>query len=502
MNREEFNSLCTVCDDILAEGGGIDLDRIALPSLHVVNAHPSSELIKLLLPCSLFDSLLKKFKFFVKNIRDYALSLISLKSFYANKEVLGKVDVVFISHLIQSDLSLSKKDFYYDQLPELLNQVELKSAIVYRNIVRANPNLLKYKWGDRDCIRIIPNKTLGIYKEFSLRLRLRDLLKALQKYISNQHQGNTLAKKVVQLTDSYASIESLRFCDQMKEIFSVLRPKIVFVTFEGHAWERAVFGVARVINPKTICIGYQHTVLNGTEHGISRGLGLMFDPQIIWATGLGPAQTMTKKINPLPSGGITVYGTYRSLSSLILCQKQNNHSVPQCLITPDGTMEESEYMFSFAIRIAELNPKVKFVIRFHPLLPYSQLAKQHVRFRGAHKNLFISSDNVEDDIVKSEYIIYRGSSVVIPAVIHGLRPLYLKKENSVDIDPLHMMIGEWRKIIIKDEDVLHIMSENSDREKVRLMLCREAAQEYCRKYFQPPNTKEALNSLKILVDNV
>lgn len=483
-------------------GGGIDLDRVALPSLHVVNAHPSSEIIKSLLPSSNFDSSIKQFKFFVKNLRDYALSLLSRRSFYANKEIFGNVDVIFISHLIQNDLFLSEQDFYYGQFPDLLNQVELKSAIVYRNIVRLNPILLQGKWNNSDCIRIIPSKTLGIFKELSLRLRLRKVLKALQTYISNQHQGNSLAKKIVQLTDSYASIESLRFCDQMKEVFSVLKPKIVFVTFEGHAWERSVFGVARAINPKTICIGYQHTVLNGSEHGISRGLGLKYDPQMIWATGLGPAQTLTKKINPMPSGGITVYGTYRSLSSLILRQEQKIHSMPQCLITPDGTMEESEYMFSFAIRIAELNPTVKFVIRFHPLLPYSKLVKQHSRFSRPYKNLFISCDNVEDDIIKSNYIIYRGSSVVIPAVIYGLRPLYLKKEKSIDIDPLHMMIGEWRKVIIKDADLLEIMSENNETAEERLRLSREAAQEYCRKYFQPPNTKEALNSLRILVDNV
>jgi hypothetical protein len=502
LNREKFDSLCKVCDDILQGGGGVDLDRIALPALHVVNAHPSSELVKSLLPSSTFKSLVKQFKFFVKNLRDYALSLSGQRSFYANKETLRNVDVVFISHLIQSDLSLSEKDFYYDQFPDLLNKVKLRSAIVYRNIVKANPNHLKGKWDKSECTRIIPNKTLGILKEFNLRLRLRNILKVLQAYIRNQHQGNSLAKKVIELIDSYASIESLRFCDQMKEVFLVLKPKIVFVTFEGHAWERAVFGVARAINPKIICIGYQHTVLNGTEHGISRGLGLKFDPQMIWATGLGPAQTLTKKINPMPSGGITVYGTYRSLSSLILCQEKNIHSVPQCLITPDGTMEESEYMFSFAIRIAELNPKVRFVIRFHPLLPYSQLAKQHSRFRGAHKNLFISSNNAGDDIANSKYIIYRGSSMVIPAVIYGLRPIYLKKENSIDIDPLHMLVGEWRKIITRDADLLQIMSENNDVAEERLRLSREIAQEYCRKYFQPPNTKEALNTLKILVENV
>lgn len=506
MDRAKFDLLCEISDDILIGGSGIDLDKIALPSLHVVNAHPSREIFKLLTSNSIVDSLLKHVKFYTKNTRDYLRALVCHQKFYSNKDAISNVDVVFVSHLIQKDQFLNSEDFYYGDLPDLLGKVNLTSAIIYRNIAQVNPNVLLGNWADKSCVRIVPSKTLTLFSEFGLRLRLSRQLKFIKNYIKHKKfpdksLSSYLAKAIVKLTDSYASIESLRFCDQMAEILSVLKPAVIVVTYEGHAWERAIFGVAKEINPRTICIGYQHTALNGTEHGMNRSLGQKFDPEVIWTTGSGAAKELSENMKIAPKGGIIAYGSYRSLGSLLSQEKCPESNDLQCLIAPDGTLEECVFMIPFAIKVAKMNPNITFIIRFHPLLPYSKLVKNYPYLKNLGSNLRVSTRELVNDIKSSQWVIYRGSSIVIPAVIHGLRPLYLKKENSLDIDPLYMMKEDWKKNVSSTFDVTNILNGKDGKSAHEIDLKKKSAQEYCMNYFENPRTNALLDSLKSIVKN-
>jgi hypothetical protein len=66
------------------------------------------------------------------------------------------------------------------------------------------------------------------------------------------------------------------------------------------------------------------------------------------------------------------------------------------------------------------------------------LKKQSAVFKALEKNISISDSSLEDDIGNSNYILYRGSSVVIQAVLLGLSPMCFMRDNELSMDPLFL----------------------------------------------------------------
>ena len=58
-------------------------------------------------------------------------------------------------------------------------------------------------------------------------------------------------------------------------------------------------------------------------------------------------------------------------------------------------------------------------------------------FRDLPKFISISKSNLICDIFKSNYVLYRGSSVAINCVAMGLNPIYYQLDNEFIIDPLY-----------------------------------------------------------------
>ena len=83
-----------------------------------------------------------------------------------------------------------------------------------------------------------------------------------------------------------------------------------------------------------------------------------------------------------------------------------------------------------------------------------------------------------DDISRSNVILYRGSSVVIQAVVFGLKPIYLKVDNELTMDPLYE-ITEGREIVTNVEEFELSLSKNIDTN------IKEELVNYCKEIYTP-----------------
>ena len=60
------------------------------------------------------------------------------------------------------------------------------------------------------------------------------------------------------------------------------------------------------------------------------------------------------------------------------------------------------------------------------------------------ENITVSENNLNYDFKKNDFILYRGTAGVIDAVNFGLKPIYLKTENEISIDPLFEINNSYK----------------------------------------------------------
>ena len=58
-------------------------------------------------------------------------------------------------------------------------------------------------------------------------------------------------------------------------------------------------------------------------------------------------------------------------------------------------------------------------------------------------NILLSDQKLDDDLLRSQWLLYRGSSVVIQAVVAGLKPIYLHRADEDYISKLSLDNSSW-----------------------------------------------------------
>ena len=64
----------------------------------------------------------------------------------------------------------------------------------------------------------------------------------------------------------------------------------------------------------------------------------------------------------------------------------------------------------------------------------------------------MSDNKIEDDYDSCCWILYRGSSAVISAVLIGLKPIYLNCSEELTIDPI-FEIKNWKSDVTSTKDL-------------------------------------------------
>ena len=84
--------------------------------------------------------------------------------------------------------------------------------------------------------------------------------------------------------------------------------------------------------------------------------------------------------------------------------------------------------------IKNIDQNINYTFRLHPIYKkkkeYLKLIKQY------NYNIKLSVNDLNYDFKKNDFILYRGTAAVIDAINFGLKPIYLKTENEISIDPL------------------------------------------------------------------
>ena len=495
MDQKVYDRLTRACDIVLkrfSENYAI----IAISWLHVLNGHPNS--------LQHYQYGIKKRGYFsmlcftIYNIGYifYKLFKSVLESRTTHTNFSSNVDILFISHLVNTDVNKDNSDFYFGELPIHAELEKGYSCVIglidHTSIPKTKFN--KNQIAQNNPSRYLFGKTLLIKEELKL---IRLCFSSFFRLFAAARIEKDLDSKLVLSEAAFRALSpdtfyTLRIGENIKSLIKKTNPNHLVFTWEGRAWERLAVFASRNHLPKIKSIGYQHTILLPSSHSIKTSFGTDYDPDCILTLG-EITNTILQESQEFKQTLFQRFGSHR----LHLSNTNNFKKLPVtiCLVAPEGIESESVLLFNFAIEIAVKNPEMQFVFRTHPVLPFSVLKDKHKQFMLLPSNCFVSDKlSINDDFKRCNYLLYRGSSVAIYAVINGLKPVYFRLNDEISIDSLYFL-GSWRSVLQQgDEFEKMILADEFAGMAQNEKLCDEA-QRFCYKYVSTPEEAAFFNIL-------
>lgn len=442
MTEVQYKTLCELCDNVLNKDQ-FGSEVIAMPWLHVIREHPvflaqyeelfvkqDKQSFFVFIKVAFINLILGLIEIF-RNFKDFKRRD---KSDVSN---LRPMDFLFVSHLINLSDVGKKDDFYFSNLPEELYSNGCVSHVALLNQTQFSCSRLDNKWGDNHVQRSIFVDFIGITKE--LKLLFSSIKLSYKLYKSIKGDKSDLENKILFKSSlkAFECIPNLRLGYQLEELVKKGKPRFLVTTYEGHALERILFERARKINREIKCIGYQHALVFKFQHAIRRNLASDFNPDFIFTSGeIGKYQLLN---SPQLNGvKIDVLGSNRgsNKNSEIRSEKLNGNKFT-CLVIPEALPIECDLLFNISLECALKNINLNFIWRLHPLMNFKELLNGNTRYKNLPSNIILSENSLDEDISNSGFVLYRGSTAVVKAVLNGLIPIYFGQESEMTIDPLY-----------------------------------------------------------------
>lgn len=492
----QYKQLCTACDALIKENS-FSFERIANSSLHVIREHPiflknySAVFHKEGVTFSVY--LIKKFIFHLV-VGSYRLIDSIIRNYiFGDRLIEDKraFEDIFISHFLNDSFIDHKSDFYFFELPQKIEKKKVSSLQIYINFTNRSSSNIAKQWKNKQVVSKLLPRYLPLFEEIRIRgLLFLEAIKILKiKSLSNFEKKLKYLAAIDSL--SSATHSNYRIAVLVKRYIKNKSSKRIFTTYEGHPWERLIFAMAREVNSSIKCIGYQHALVFRNQHAIKRKLEKNFEPDYILFSGKKGMDDF-KKINYLPSNRLILFGTNRIMFLNKTPKKVKPIKRNVFLTLPEGDLIECIPLTKFVIQLAKVYSNFHFIIRFHPITKLNQVKRECPNLIQNLPNLELSQFSFEDDLKRSDYAIYRGSTTIIRAIQNGLVPLYYHKQNEITIDPLFEINQEKINLSVP-KDLSLIFNKSFDEiEKSQSKLI-----EHVNDFFSPLNYYEVLKKVKL-----
>jgi len=158
-------------------------------------------------------------------------------------------------------------------------------------------------------------------------------------------------------------------------------------------------------------------------------------------------------------------------------------------VLPEGIIDECITLFNFSIKCANFLPHIDFIWRLHPVISFKEVLRcMGINSDDLPKNIVLSSSSLSEDIIKSNFALYRGTTAIIEAIYGGLMPIYLADDSGMTIDLL-FEIDDGKAVVRNVNEFSMIIKDNSSVDNEKLV-------KYCESYFTKIDYLALLNELK------
>ena len=490
MTPQEYSAVAAACDELLrAPDAG--LERLAVPLLHVVKEQPGwLRQYEPALPSTVAGGASSP-HFPVRALRAGARA--AARAIWRSARQTGagmlernshtQVQVLIVSHLTSPSQLQGGDDAYFGPLQRLLHARGVSCVLLLIDHLRDDVARRAYEAQPQSAQRQLLPRAVPVAAELRIWWRCLRAARRLRREAFRCADPLVRALGLLASRDmvSGQTFANLRLHATAARICAHLKPAIIITTHEGDGCERVIWHAARTVQNPPLCVGYQHAVLLQHAHAIRRCIGGAHgaaDPDVILT--LGPMAHAVLAASPqLRSVHLIEYGSHRHVESAAYRPWLERAAL--CLVLPDAQESESVVLFNFALACAQRCPDLTFVLRPHPIVDFSELARLHSNLRRLPQNVRISSQDLAQDCCQARYCLYRGSSAAVQAVRFGAKPLYVARPDEMAFDPL-FTVGEWRVTVHSPEEFVRCVRHTAEAPDLG---AAQRARSECARYICP-----------------
>ncbi len=329
--------------------------------------------------------------------------------------------------------------------------------------------------------------------------------KLARKLILPKAEGRCLDHLVVKELElelfHHYTLTHLLFQRAVKNLVSALKKENcavskVIMTCENNGWEKSFIYGWRTHSPGTKIIGYQHSVVPPSAHGMKfMPIEIQENnlPDVLYTTG-NETEKILKEFNANDFRdkifSLSAF-RYEYLFSLKLKTVELNKKI----LVPLEAIVQSADLIDVIINLEEFFQREGFqvTLRFHPALPYDFFVKnQYMKPIMPHSPILVSKNtSLEHELKEHDLIIYSGSTVALEGLALGNQLLSFDQNLIYSHDPLYFC-NAMRKKFTSAEDLKYIIlsmydTGNKCRTMSDLQAERVLGQRYLHGYFQKPD---------------
>ncbi len=290
------------------------------------------------------------------------------------------------------------------------------------------------------------------FRQARLSLRLRSLSRSsgdpLVREVAARAAGDVLSRRILH-NALYLWVGSVSA--------RLWRPKGWISLYEGNSWEQCLWKGAKSVLPECRTIGYQHTILLRHNLSLLDPEGSRFNERPDLLLCLGP-RTRELMAPGHPESFPLLFGSFRAPrgGQAAGVPRPERRTV---LVVPEGYPWEGRILLECAIRAARLRPDWRFILRCHPVLPFERIRGLLQEAPERLSNVEVSrTRSLQEDLASSSVLLYRGSSVVLYALLDGLKPVYVEDPRAQEVDPL-FELARWRERVGSAEELSAVLGE-------------------------------------------
>ena len=409
-------------------------------------------------------------------------------------------DILFIGHLTSAEHLACQNDMYYGDLPELCASEGLSVQRLWINQTRKE--LTSDECKNAPDIPIL-SRRMPMADELGMFFRLcRDAIRILQEPIGGVDIQDCPASEArrhkwfIAVTHmGHRTMGALRIASQLADFIRQTRPCVVLFTYEGQSWERVLCKLVHDQMKDAFMIGYQHSVLTPGFRNIDARLGAGCDPDHILTAGKVTRAMLIDQSN-FTANEIDVLGSPKTIT--IDNTKIQSFS-GTVLGVPEGQLSEVRIISEWLLGGARANADVKFVLRLHPLTNKAYVLENCPELNSAPENFQVSEAPLQDDLEAASWLLYRGSSIALNALVKHVRPIYVNTDNSYALTNIVDPSLKWCRVFQNTDQLTRQINEDRLNERVASQIELDAlakASKYGADYFVPFNLSPILKALK------
>jgi hypothetical protein len=393
------------------------------------------------------------------------------------------VESLFVSHFFSNYLNRTfDSDPFFGRLPGISRHTGGKSATIYidQESRRFKGRTIANDSGTSFRIIGISSPDLGYASLF-----IKNVLLAIFLFRDGLRISNKIYRSIqLRVAVSQISIATVRNQVISREIAREIKSKKVrelWLTLEGHAYERAIISTICSDNHNVRINLYQHAAITPGQMGIFELLKEFGSQVHVFTSGRITYDYFAKHFPNLIEN-LHIAGSTKAIDATYLRRIPEDKNRKFLLFVPEGTEESTLSMVRLATGFAEGKNFLKPLIRFHPNTPQAAIDSSLILLK--HSSVEVSALDLSEDFKRSRACVYRTSATVIESLAYGVLPVYFTFKDDLDLDCLSLGALSYPRVDTA-QSLIDLIRGSEIRFSSKLFSPLEDFKNFSAEYFMP-----------------